>query len=549
MNLKNANKKIWKITAAFFGAMVVFTLLSRAVYQQGIAVVQTAVAKPGTISHTVRLTGKTEQNQDLAVTTYPGLRVASVQVHEGQQVEQGQLLFTLDLPYLEQAILEQKQQMQKQKLTVQDAWSQNSAAQSQRANQQAQAQESYNLAVNQAQTRLERAERDLDRAMQALEDFLNGTVNNQNREQELMAAVEQAKAQQTAAQSSLEQLQAQMEEQLRQAQEQAQQIPPEGEPGISPEQLEATLQQIRDSFAPQIQQAQQSLQQAQTALSDAENQLNAFRQEQQSSTPQTEAEIRAMVERAEEEYEDALAALDSAKITGGRAIQSASLPTGSNHAPQIGQITYDQMELQLQQMEQLLEAEGKICAPVPGIVTRTQVQTGEKTTDTTALLLADLSKGCRFTGTVSREQSQYIGVGDKVTLKAVGSNKQYTDLSVTTFSPAEDGTSRITVQLPENTLTLGASAELRSTRKSQGYGCCVPLSALHLDERNQPYILVAELTDTVLGQQMQARKVSVTVLEKNETTAALAEGAVGQQDKIIVSSDKPVDAGSRIRVA
>lgn len=549
MNWNNGKRRIWKITGLFFAAMAAFTLLSRAVYQQAVAVVSTTGAKAGTISHTVSLTGKTEQNQNLAVTTFPGLRVASVQVHEGQQVEQGQVLFTLDIPYLEQTILEKKQQMQKQKLTVQDAWSQNAAAQSQRANQQAQAQESYNLAVNQAQTRLERAERDLDRAEQALEDFLNGTVNNQNREQELAAAVEQAKAQQSAAQSSLQQLQAQMDEQLRQAQEQAQQTPPEGEPGIPPEQLEATLQQIRDSFAPQIQQAQQSLQQAQTALSDAENQLNAFRQEQQSSVPQTEAEIRAMVEQAQEAYEDALAALDSAKITGGRAIQSASLPTGSNHSAQIGQITYEQMELELQQLEQLLQVQGEVCAPVPGIVTRTQVQTGEKTTDTTAMLLADLSKGCRFTGTVSREQSQYIGVGDKVTLKAVGSSRQYTDLPVTTFAPAEDGTSRITVQLPQNTLHIGASAELRYTRKSQGYPCCVPLSALHLDERNQPYVLVAEPVDTVLGQQMQARKVSVTVLEKNETMAALAEGAVGSSDQIIIGSDKSVDSGSRIRVA
>ncbi len=47
---------------------------------------------------------------------------------------------------------------------------------------------------------------------------------------------------------------------------------------------------------------------------------------------------------------------------------------------------------------------------------------------------------------------------------------------------------------------------------------------------------------------MQARKVNVTVLEKNETTAALAEGAVGAQDQVIVSADRAVDARSRIRV-
>lgn len=35
-------KTLWKALGIFFGVMVLFTLLSRAVYQQGTAVVQTA---------------------------------------------------------------------------------------------------------------------------------------------------------------------------------------------------------------------------------------------------------------------------------------------------------------------------------------------------------------------------------------------------------------------------------------------------------------------------------------------------------------------------
>ena len=577
MYAKKEKRGIWKAVALFFAAMIVFTLLSRVVYQRGTAVVKTAAPKPGTISHTVRLTGKTEENQVLAVTTVAGLRVGSVAVHEGQQVEQGQVLFTLDMGYLEEAIVRQEQEMRKQQLTVQDAWSQNAASQSQKNNQQAQAQENYNTAVTQAQTQLARAERDLERAKKALEGFQNGQDQGKAEEQALMAAVDQAEQACANAQNALDQLHRQMEEEIRQAQEEAMRpkpvetqppettVPtvPEGttETGESkplenlpqmaaatPQELEAIAQEIRNRYQGQILEAQRQVEAAQAVLKQAKQELDAFRQEQL-APPKSEEELKAAVEQAQEARDDALAALENAKITYGRAIESANLPDGSNHSAQIGQITYDQMQLQLEKLEALRQAGGEILAPVDGIVTSTQVQTGQMTADTTAMLLADMSQGSRFTGQVSQEQCPYIGVGDPVTLRATGNGKEYRDLSVTTFTQQEDGTGRITVQLPAGSLPLGASAQLQATRKSQGYGCCVPLTALHLDAKNQPYVLVAEPVDTVLGRQMQARKVNVTVLEKNETTAALAEGAVGAQDQVIVSADRAVDARSRIRVA
>ena len=577
MYAKKEKRGIWKAVAIFFAAMIVFTLLSRVVYQRGTAVVKTAAPKPGTISHTVRLTGKTEENQVLAVTTVAGLRVGSVAVHEGQQVEQGQVLFTLDLGYLEETIVRQEQEMRKQQLTVQDAWSQNAASQSQKNNQQAQAQENYNTAVTQAQTQLARAERDLERAKKALEGFQNGQDQGKAEEQALMAAVDQAEQACANAQNALDQLHRQMEEEIRQAQEEAMRpkpvetqppettVPtvPEGttETGESqplenlpqmaaatPQELEAIAQEIRNRYQGQILEAQRQVEAAQAVLKQAKQELDAFRQEQL-APPKSEEELKAAVEQAQEARDDALAALENAKITYGRAIESANLPDGSNHSAQIGQITYDQMQLQLEKLEALRQAGGEILAPVDGIVTSTQVQTGQMTADTTAMLLADMSQGSRFTGQVSQEQCPYIGVGDPVTLRATGNGKEYRDLSVTTFTQQEDGTGRITVQLPAGSLPLGASAQLQATRKSQGYGCCVPLTALHLDAKNQPYVLVAEPVDTVLGCQMQARKVNVTVLEKNETTAALAEGAVSAQDQVIVSADRAVDARSRIRVA
>ncbi len=70
----------------------------------------------------------------------------------------------------------------------------------------------------------------------------------------------------------------------------------------------------------------------------------------------------------------------------------------------------------------------------------------------------------------------------------------------------------------------------------------------NLDNRNQTYVLVAQQVISVMGTELQAKKVNVTVLEQNETMAALAEGTLGSKDKVIVGSDKTIDIGSRVRV-
>lgn len=549
MYLKKEKSKIWKLTGIFFAGMLLFTLLSRAVYQHGIAVVSTAAPSSGTVNHTVNLTGKTVQNQEQAVTTVGGLRIAGVCVNEGQRVNQGDVLFTLDLDYLAETILTQKQEMEKQRLSVQDAWSQNSASQQQRANQQAQAEENYDSAVSQAEVTLERAARALDRAETALENFYNGITEDQDKEDSLTRACQEAKAAYEAASSALERLRQEMADKIQAATDQANAEQPEET--LPQEELDAIAQTVQAEYAQQLSGAEADAEQAKQAVEQADAALEDYRREQQSGV-QTASEQALLdaVEKAQEDYDDALSALENAQTVYGRAVSSANLPESTNHSAQIGQITYDQMALELSKLEALQEAEGKILSPVEGIVTRCNVQTGEKTTDTTAMLLADLTQGCKFSGLATQEQSKYIGVGDKVTLRAESTGKRYEDLAVTTFSADEEagGGYRLTVQLPANTLDLGASAELSFTRKSQAYACCVPLSALHLDERNQPYVLVVEPVESVLGTQLQARKVSVTVLEQNESVAALAEGTLHREQQVIVSSDRAVDIGSRVRV-
>ena len=316
---------------------------------------------------------------------------------------------------------------------------------------------------------------------------------------------------------------------------------------------ELTEQQVRDTYAQELDAATKKVETAKKAKEAAEQALMQYQQEQltaaDASGKEQERQLLAAVQTAGDAYEDAVLAANEAAVTAGRAVAAAGISDASDSTLAVGEITVEQMELQLEKLERLLEADGRICAPSDGLITEIAVNIGERTVDTPAVRMADLTKGYRFTAELTKEQETYIGAGDEVTLTDSRRNhlEQLAVESVTADGENE-GIYEISVPLPDDTLELGAAAVLDYSSPSQTYAICVPLAALHLDERNQPYVLTYDEQDSVLGKELRARKVSVNILDQNESYAALADGSISSQDEVIVSADKAVDDGSRIRL-
>lgn len=316
---------------------------------------------------------------------------------------------------------------------------------------------------------------------------------------------------------------------------------------------ELTEQQVRDTYAQELDAATKKVETAKKEKEAAEQALMQYQQEQltaaDASGKEQERQLLAAVQTAGDAYEDAVLAANEAAVTAGRAVAAAGISDASDSTLAVGEITVEQMELQLEKLERLLEADGRICAPSDGLITEIAVNIGERTADTPAVRMADLTKGYRFTAELTKEQETYIGAGDEVTLTDSRRNhlEQLAVESVTADGENE-GIYEISVPLPDDTLELGAAAVLDYSSPSQTYAVCVPLAALHLDERNQPYVLTYDEQDSVLGRELRARKVSVNILDQNESYAALADGSISSQDEVIVSADKAVDDGSRIRL-
>lgn len=316
---------------------------------------------------------------------------------------------------------------------------------------------------------------------------------------------------------------------------------------------ELTEQQVRDTYAQELDAATKKVETAKKEKEAAEQALMQYQQEQltaaDASGKEQERQLLAAVQTAGDAYEDAVLAANEAAVTADRAVAAAGISDASDSTLAVGEITVEQMELQLEKLERLLEADGRICAPSDGLITEIAVNIGERTADTPAVRMADLTKGYRFTAELTKEQETYIGAGDEVTLTDSRRN-QLEQLTVESVAAdgENEGVYEISVPLPDDTLELGAAAVLDYSSPSQTYAICVPLAALHLDERNQPYVLTYDEQDSVLGKELRARKVSVNILDQNESYAALADGSISSQDEVIVSADKAVDDGSRIRL-
>lgn len=312
-------------------------------------------------------------------------------------------------------------------------------------------------------------------------------------------------------------------------------------------------QQVRDTYAQELDAATKKVETAKKEKEAAEQALMQYQQEQltaaDASGKEQERQLLAAVQTAGDAYEDAVLAANEAAVTAGRAVAAAGISDASDSTLAVGEITVEQMELQLEKLERLLEADGRICAPSDGLITEIAVNIGERTADTPAVRMADLTKGYRFTAELTKEQETYIGAGDEVTLTDSRRN-QLEQLTVESVAAdgENEGVYEISVPLPDDTLELGAAAVLDYSSTSKTYAICVPLAALHLDERNQPYVLTYDEQDSVLGKELRARKVSVNILDQNESYAALADGSISSQDEVIVSADKAVDDGSRIRL-
>lgn len=531
----NMKQRIRKAGILLLGLMILFTIISRTAYNMSTAEVSTERAERQTFTPDVTARGTVTGSREIAVSTVENLRVGTVRVMEGQAVDAGEILFEVDLQDLTEKMKEKRQELEILDLQIRGTAESEAAEEASRQLSRSQAQEDYNRTAARENAAVDATLTALQKAQEEYQNFTAESAGNVGQEEYGQS-------------DSSQSVQGQSDS---------------GQPGFG-----QSGPGQPDSGQPDFGQSDSGM----------------------ISSDQTAEQLLAAVQEKQAAYDQALQNREDSLYNAQKSLDSANLGTAKSYSLEQSRITYGQKEEEIAKLQALLDVQGRVAAPVKGMVTGVSVKAGTTTTGGGDILLSDLTGGASLTVTFPEEMRKYIREGsqavvtaensrndlqgmqgasqamgqngqqrfsDRVTIRTVadstlpGNGASDTGMSASGApgsSPgdAAGGSFTVTVDLPPEHFTAGETAILKVEARSGDYDTCIPAAALYLREKNQYYVNVAEKRSAILGEEWAVRQVDVELLEKNEKYAAV-EG-ISPEQEIVTEASHTLEDGSRVKM-
>lgn len=513
--------------AGLLAVMLVFTIASRVVASITVPQVTASAPSSGKIEHTVMASGTVEAGGEKAIVTEEGILVAQVNVHTGESIGEGETLFALDMDSLEDQIYELQNQIKKLQL------------------------ENDSLKKNKAQADAKQ-QLELKRAQEDYEETIAKNTVSDGKANEALQKAADAKSQAEKELNSAKDALAQAEKELNAVKEELQNV----KEAAAAEQSKDTADQPKDAADSDASGKNEQDNTTNSTITQKLQQLEEAVQEKQNTYDTIQAKVTekqaaldsasVALEEKQEQLESSTSTAEDAKKAAERAVEDAGLSADIDHTQEINAISLEQFQKQLEKLKTLKQQNGEITAPSSGIITKVCVETGQKTTDTAAVVMSDEQSGLFFTTTTDSKNREYLSVGDNATITGVG--KEMSDCSIVSLETSEDGSSiKVSIAMQGDDFLPGESAQMTATRKSESYDYLVPVTAVW-QENNKAYVLLLETENTVLGEQYIARKAEVQILDKNSSYAAVSGNSLSADCQIITDSDRTVGNGDVVRM-
>lgn len=513
--------------AGLLAVMLVFTIASRVVASITVPQVTASAPSSGKIEHTVMASGTVEAGGEKAIVTEEGILVAQVNVHTGESIGEGETLFALDMDSLEDQIYELQNQIKKLQL------------------------ENDSLKKNKAQADAKQ-QLELKRAQEDYEETIAKNTVSDGKANEALQKAADAKSQAEKELNSAKDALAQAEKELNAVKEELQNV----KEAAAAEQSKDTADQPKDAADSDASGKNEQDNTTNSTITQMLQQLEEAVQEKQNTYDTIQAKVTekqaaldsasVALEEKQEQLESSTSTAEDAKKAAERAVEDAGLSADIDHTQEINAISLEQYQKQLEKLKTLKQQNGEITAPSSGIITKVCVETGQKTTDTAAVVMSDEQSGLFFTTTTDSKNREYLSVGDNATITGVG--KETSDCSIVSLETSEDGSSiKVSIAMQGDDFLPGESAQMTATRKSESYDYLVPVTAVW-QENNKAYVLLLETENTVLGEQYIARKAEVQILDKNSSYAAVSGNSLSADCQIITDSDRTVGNGDVVRM-
>lgn len=553
--------KAVKALAGFLILMFLLTILSRAADSLTIAKVTASAATGGVISHNIEVDGNITPNKDIAISTSANIKIASVEATEGKTVKKGDLLIQLDTADLKKKLLKAQKELQVAKATASDKKANEAIAADTKSKSLQRTYEDYNQTVADANDSVSKAKSDMNEAWNAYNTYKNSNSNSGETDttvrDSLEKTVEEKQLAYDKAVTNLDGvekgIEADVQKEIKKAEEASKDE--SGNPiTLTPEVEQKIREQVnaRPENVSLLQNANDQINTAKDALTEAENALSAYNEQQNnSSSASYDEQLKTLYDdykAKEEAYNEAVKQRQSTIQSANRTLEDAKAPENVDTATALtANDDLEEKQLAVDELQKVMDVNGKITASSDGLITKVNVTTGETTTEDTAIRISDQSAGYKFTATLDKASAKYLSKDDKVTLD-LGNGTTVEGLTVQSIDvSAEDKNSyELTVSIPAKVKKLGSIATLKVEKASKKYDTCVPLGALHSDG-DKYYVYVINEKDTILGTETAVDKVQVDILDKNNEQAAI-EGSFSWGQQFVLTSSKTLRNGDRVRL-
>ena len=552
--------KAVKALAGFLILMFLLTILSRAADSLTIAKVTASAATGGVISHNIEVDGNITPNKDIAISTSANIKIASVEATEGKTVKKGDLLIQLDPADLKKKLLQAQKELQVAKATASDKKANEAIAADTKSKSLQRTYEDYNQTVADANDSVSKAKSDMNEAWNAYNTYKNSNSNSGETDttvsDSLKKTVEEKQLAYDKAVTNLDGVEKDIEADVRKEIDKAEEASKDesGNSTLTQEDKQKIREQVnaRPENVSLLQNANDQINTAKDALTEAENVLSAYNEQQNnSSSASYDEQLKTLYDdykAKEEAYNEAVKQRQSTIQSANRTLEDAKAPENVDTATALtANDDLEEKQLAVDELQKVMDVNGKITAPSDGLITKVNVTTGETTTEDTAIRISDQSAGYKFTATLDKASAKYLSKDDKVTLD-LGNGTTVEGLTVQSIDvSAEDKNSyELTVSIPAKVKKLGSIATLKVEKASKKYDTCVPLGALHSDG-DKYYVYVINEKDTILGTETAVDKVQVDILDKNNEQAAI-EGSFSWGQQFVLTSSKTLRNGDRVRL-
>ena len=317
------------------------------------------------------------------------------------------------------------------------------------------------------------------------------------------------------------------------------------------------IQDKLDEAESELRAAQRELRDAEEALEDAEednadlkaqiNLYEAAKREQNARITTLEENVTTLQEK-KTAYDAALSTIAEKE----RALEEAL--NGADIDKQLDDLDLQAARLEIQKQQELVnkytsETIGtEITANVSGTISAINVSAGKETTPGKAMAVIEVvDRGYTLKIPVTNEQAKQVKVGDTAEVSNYyWGNDVTATLEGITADPDKPGQGRLLVFRITGDVEAGVNLTLSIGQRSATYDAIIPKSALR-EDTNGSFVLVVTSRSTPLGNRYTATRVDVQVLAEDDTNAAVS-GLSANNDYVITTSSKPLEAGELVRM-